>query len=217
MVKTVHQQLAETNLRLATEVADFVHTQSQRRRKGDAVKTLDTQPIIGLQESDLPARILYDSGTYASIESLADVRDEPYRVIDTRVRVIMTSEVVNSETKRTIREEELAKPRKFKIGDLVEINHESSKNHGLRLYVTNASLRDCDGSHMYYLGTQPIQIPDSPKEQVLNFLNSRDDQGSLQLKRLLEFIDAFYVGVVSGYGEESLELVRRAEDNPTGD
>jgi hypothetical protein len=50
---------------------------------------------------------------------------------------------------RTIRQNNLAREHKFKIGDLVNISCD-----GERLFVLDNTGRDCDGSPLYCLGTK---------------------------------------------------------------
>lgn len=143
------------------------------------------------------------------------------------VNMVNVADIVEANGK-TIRQNNMEKKHKFKVGDLVEIVCNCSdnyyapgkhyKNCGLRLFVAVQS-RDCDGSLGYYLSPQATDKTFDMKEfsvVMKAFLDKRDNRLSSN-----EEIQNAYVEVLSYvlknpkghglHGEDGLILVRGAE------
>lgn len=92
---------------------------------------------------------------------------------------------------KTIRENNLELTHKIPLGTLVEINHEDSKYHGLRVFVVRHD-RDCDGTPLYALSFDKDIC-----QQIENY-KACEEIFMRQIAKYEEF------KIFGAYGEESL-------------
>ncbi len=78
---------------------------------------------------------------------------EPEEPLEVEVHVANVADLVNPETGKTWRQENMEQTHKIPIGSLVEIHGEYLDNAGARLWVVEHS-RDCDGTPLYTLATK---------------------------------------------------------------
>jgi hypothetical protein len=110
---------------------------------------------------------------------------------------IFFGDIVNRETGKTFRQENLEKNHQYPIGALVEISYptddeaysEDVGRNGIRLHIISQN-RDCDGTPLYSLGVM-----------------GGDHEGDLALVKPLtyplELLEMF-----NGYSEENLILIK---------
>ena len=95
-------------------------------------------------------------------------------------------DIVNKESGKTFKDENLEKGHKIPLSSLVEVvadPEDESEYDGIRLYVVG-HIRDCDGTPLYALGLKGAPLWD---EVSSNFYHNR---------------------VFSGFSEESLKLIK---------
>jgi len=73
--------------------------------------------------------------------------------------LISIADIVNPESGKTYRQENLEKSHKYKVGDLVEIIswNDDCEYDGMRLYIIGC-VRDCDGTPLYVLGSRGMSL-----------------------------------------------------------
>jgi len=106
------------------------------------------------------------------------------------MNLINIADLENPKTGKTYREENNAKVHKYKIDDLIEIIawDEDCEYGGMRLYVIGC-VRDCDGTPLYVLGSKGME---------------------LYQKAFVKPDTCYNFNSFSGFGEESLKLVKSA-------
>lgn len=107
------------------------------------------------------------------------------------MELVNITDLTNPETGKTYRQENNEKQHKYKVNDLVEVIgwDEDCEYDGMRLYIIGL-VRDCDGTPLYVLGSKGMELYQKGfglKENVCYNFNS-----------------------FSGFGEDSLKLVRSA-------
>lgn len=95
------------------------------------------------------------------------------------MEIIVIHNLVNPETGKTYKEENLEKQHKYRVNDLVE-----DIEDGIRLYVIGC-VRDCDGTPLYVLGEKGADLYSDESKAFYNYRSH------------------------PGYPEDSLKLIRR--------
>lgn len=115
--------------------------------------------------------------------------------------IMNVADLVNPETGKTWREENMELAHKIPLWTLVEINNVNSNDHGARLWVVDHT-RDCDGEPLYALAC---------KEAGKTWMAAKS-RGS-------DMATIYSVAVNHGWGENSLKIIEYPDgfEVPEGD
>ena len=96
--------------------------------------------------------------------------------MDDKIQFINIADVVNPDSGKTYREENMEKVHNIPCGVMVEVKMENPKHSGLRLWVV-AQERDCDGTPLYALSFDKDWEPEMYGEQFKFSARFRIDGG----------------------------------------
>jgi len=107
------------------------------------------------------------------------------------MNLINIADLKNPETGKSYREENNAKHHVYNVGDLVEIEDwgDDCVYGGMRLYIIGCT-RDCDGTHLYVLGSKGMD---------------------LWQKAFVKPNTCYNFNSFSGFGEDSIKLIKACQ------